>query len=75
MSSPRGLEATALIDGDIDHDGPGLHPADKRAADEFGRRCTGDKHPSNDESRLDNVLLDRVPGREDRVEWAPELRP
>ena len=56
----RGLEAAALIDGNVYEYGAGLHPAELVAADESRRGAAGNQHGTDDQVCFQHLLLDRL---------------
>jgi hypothetical protein len=69
----RGLEATALIDGDVHHDRALLHLLHHRTAHELRRRRAGNEHRADHKVGRKNVALDRVPARMHRDHARPEF--
>lgn len=67
-----GLDAAALIDGDIDDDAAGGHAADHVAVDEFGGFGAGDEHGTDDEVGFADGGGDVVGVGVDGVEGASE---
>jgi hypothetical protein len=63
---PGGLEAAALVDGDVDDDRALPHEREHLLGDELGRLGAGDEHAADDEvrrpARLADVVLVAVDG-------------
>jgi hypothetical protein len=55
----RGLEAAALVDGDIDDHAARLHARHQRARHQPGRRGAGDQHAADHGLGVEHRLLDR----------------
>ena len=75
---PGVLEAAALVDGDVDQHGAGLHLRDQLVADQLGGRGAGDQHRADHHVGLHHLLLDRQLGRGEAVDpvvVAPERHP
>src|SRR5579883_1210851 len=67
------LEAAALVYGDIDKHGARLHAAHHLACHELRRGRPRHQHRADDEIGRQHLALDRLHGREERVELRAEL--
>ena len=54
----RGLDAAALVDGDVDDDGAGLHVGEHLAADELRRARPRNEDGTDHDVRMRDGLLD-----------------
>ncbi len=71
---PAGREATALVDGDVDEHGAGVHVLDVLLRDELRRCGAGDQDRADDEVGFRHQLIDGVLGRIDGVNpAAPDI--
>ena len=65
-----GFEAAALIDGDVDEDGAGLHPLDQAVRHQRRGLGAGDEDRADDQVGLQQLRLDLVGGGENGVDRA-----
>ncbi len=66
----RGLEAAALVDGDVAHDGALLHARDHLGGDELRRPGAGDEHGADDDVGREHGALDLEAARHDELDAA-----
>ena len=66
----RRLDASALIDGDVDDDGTRLHLREHLAADEFGGARAGDENRADDHVGMGDGLLDLEARRHEQADAA-----
>ena len=67
------LEATALVDRDVDQHRPGAHLGDELVGDQVRGPGADDEDRADDDVRLEADLLDRVLGGGDGLELAAEV--
>ena len=68
----RGLEAAALVDGDVDEHRALLHARQHLAGDQLRRGGAGDQHGADDDVGREALLLQRLDGRIAGVDAAVE---